>query len=82
MQERRVPIIHIKAKSLHLFTFQTNYDKIVEAMHNYMLATTISVYFMLFSVSYLARKQFFYQDLIIPWMYYMRYSLFFQYNTV
>ena len=56
MHKRRVPIIHIKAKSLHHFTFQTNYDKIVETMYNYMLATTISVYFTLFSVSSLARK--------------------------
>ena len=56
MHKRRVPIIHIKAKSLHHFTFQTNYDKIVETMYNYMLATTISVYFTLFGVSSLARK--------------------------
>ena len=56
MHKRRVPIIHIKVKSLHHFTFQTNYDKIVETMYNYMLATTISVYFTLFSVSSLARK--------------------------
>ena len=56
MHKRRVPIIHIKAKSLHHFTFQTNYDKIVETMYNYMLDTTISVYFTLFSVSSLARK--------------------------
>ena len=56
MHKRRVPIIHIKAKSLHHFIFQTNYDKIEETMYNYMLATTISVYFTLFSVSSLARK--------------------------
>ena len=56
MHKRRVPIIHIKAKSLHHFTFQTNYDKIVGTINNYMLATTISVYFTLFSVSSLVRK--------------------------
>ena len=56
MHKRRLPIIHIKAKSLQLFTFQTNYDKIEETMYNYMLATTIYVYFTLFSVSSLARK--------------------------
>ena len=56
MHKRRVPIIHIKVKSLHHFTFQTNYDKIEETIYNYMLATTISVYFTLFSVSSLARK--------------------------